>query len=491
MVDIIQEAIKILGTINEGYMPGLAYDTAWAAKVPESRSSTKPLFPKSLLWLITSQNEDGSWGAEIEYYYDRLISTLASIIAFKKTHKSEKFKELIESGEDYIWYNIKRLYSEPQETVGFELIFPSLMVEAEGLGLNLPYREKFYEPLKEKKMKLAIGELIESENSTVTYSLEFMGEYATKNLLLKAQNVNGSISNSPSATAFMLTRFFNDHAFNYLNRVLDYNSGSSMTLFPFDVFEIAWVVDYFLKAGLPLENLLQPKINYLANLWSEKGISMSKIYYSHDLDDTTTVFNILNQTKRNVNINVIENYETDSHFNCYPAERSPSPQVNIKTLKVVKDYANYSRRDEVIDKILKFLSKERMQESYWIDKWNMSPYYCTGLAVEAIADLDDSLTGPAVDWMLKTQNYDGSWGQKIGTMEETSYALLALIDYHMDVEKIDTSAIINGLNYLEQNYQKDRYPELWIGKGLYCPYYVVKAGVQTALYMGKKLMANF
>jgi halimadienyl-diphosphate synthase len=340
-------------------------------------------------------------------------------------------------------------------------------------------------------MKLAIGELIESEISTVTYSLEFMGEYASKNLLFKAQNVNGSISNSPSATAFMLTKFYNEHAFNYLNRVLEYNSGSSMTLFPFDVFEIAWVLDYYLKAGIPVEDLFLSKINYLANLWSDKGISMSKLYYSHDLDDTTTVFNILNQTNRNVNLNVIENYESDTHFNCYPKERSPSPQVNIKTLKIVRDNSNYSRQDEVIDKIIKFLSKERIQESYWVDKWNMSPYYCTGLALEAIGDLDNSLTSPALDWIIKTQNYDGSWGQKIGTMEETSYSLLALIDYHINVEKIDTSPIFNGLKFLEKNYQKDKYPELWIGKGLYCPYYVVKAGVQAAMYLGNKHISDF
>lgn len=490
MIDILQDAIKILNTIDEGYMPGLAYDTAWAAMVPESSGSIKPLFPKSLLWLITSQHLDGSWGAEIEYYYDRLISTLASIVAFKKTYKTTKFNDLIEAGEDYIWYNIKRLKNEPQETVGFELIFPSLMLEAEKLNLNLPYREKSYEPLKEKKMKLAIGELIESENSTVTYSLEFLGEFASKNLLIKAQNVNGSISNSPSATAFMLTKLFNENAYKYLNRVLEYNSGSSMTLFPFDVFENAWVIEYYLKAGLPVENYFSPKIDYLANQWSDKGISMSKLYYSHDLDDTTTVFNILNKTKHNVDIRVIEKYETDTHFNCYPSERSPSPQVNIKTLKVVNENTDYLRRDVVIDKILKFLSKERRKDSYWVDKWNVSPYYCTGLALEAIGDLENSLSSRALDWILKTQNYDGSWGQRIGTMEETSYALLALMDYHKSVEKIDTTPIINGLRFLDENYEKNIFPELWIGKGLYCPYYVVKAGVLSAMYLGKKEADN-
>ena len=69
MEDITQEAIKILGNLKDGYMPGLAYDTARTAMVPESSTTDKPLFPKSLLWLITSQNKDGSWGSEIDYSY--------------------------------------------------------------------------------------------------------------------------------------------------------------------------------------------------------------------------------------------------------------------------------------------------------------------------------------------------------------------------------------------------------------------------------------
>jgi halimadienyl-diphosphate synthase len=485
MIDINEQAVKLLNTIDEGFMPGLAYDTAWAAMVPESSGSTKPLFPKSMLWLITAQRQDGSWGAEFEYFYDRLVSTLGSIIALKKTFKAEKFQKLIELGEDYIWYNIKQLQTEPQQTVGFELIFPSLMAEAEVLGLNLPYREKFYEPLKDKKLKLAIGELIASENSTVTYSLEFLGDLISKNILLQIQNVNGSISNSPSATAFMLTKLYNERAYNYLNRVLDFNGGSAMTLFPFDVFETAWVIEYFLKSGIPIENHILSKIEALYKLWSEKGISMSRIYYSEDLDDTTTVFNILQKTNHDVNIKVIEHYESDSHFNCYPSELSPSPQVNIKVLNVLKNNKNYSRREEVIEKILKFLSQERHQNSFWLDKWNISPYYCTGLALEAVGDFDNSLSGDALDWIIKTQNYDGSWGQRNGSMEESAYALLALMNYHMNIEKIDTSIIANGLKYLENNYNTDFYPELWIGKGLYCPYNVAKACVLSALYLGK------
>jgi hypothetical protein len=488
MINLNQEAVKILNDLDGGYMPGLAYDTAWAAMVPEEKTSNKPLFPGSMLWLITNQHDDGSWGADIDYSYDRLISTLAAIIALKKTHKTEKFKNIIDSGEEYIWYNIQRLKEDPQETVGFELLYPALMTEAEELGLNLPYRVKPFEPLKERKLKLIIGELISSHNTTVTFSMEFLGDYASKKLLKRAQNINGSISNSPSATAFMMTKMHDEDAYNYLKNVLKYNSGSSMTLFPFDVFETAWVIDNFLKSELPVQNHYMQKLDNLYSQWSpERGISMSKLYYYEDLDDTATVFYLLNQTNHEVEPNVFEAYEDTTHFNCYPSERGASPIVNIRVLKAISGLKKYKRKEEIIEKILKYLYSEQREHAYWIDKWNVSPYYCTGQAIEAIKDLDHNLTGKAVDWIVNSQNIDGSWGSKEGTQEETSYATLALLWYHKNIEKIDTSIIKSGQNFLENNFQNDNYPELWIGKGLYCPKNVIKASILAAIHWCKKI----
>ena len=486
MIDLTQEAVKLLNNLNGGYMRGLAYDTAWAATIPESKTSKKPLFPGSLLWLITNQTDNGSWGGTVDFSYDRLVSTLASIIAFKKTHKAEKFQEIIKKGEEFIWFNIQRLRTEPQETVGFELIFPALMLEAEKLGLNLPYSERFFEPLKEKKLNLIISELITSQNTTVTFSLEFLGEYATEKLLRRAQNINGSISNSPSATAFMLTKMFNDSAYDYLRTVLEFNSGSSMTLYPFDVFEVAWVVDNFMKTGLPVENNYLAKIEELSSSWTERGISMSKYYDFQDLDDTATVFHLLRETNHKVDPQVLEIYEDTTHFNCYPSERSASPIVNIRVLKAIRNFKEYKRHDEVIEKIINFLYTEQKENSYWLDKWNISPYYCTSQAIEALGDLDPSMTEKALNWIIRTQNIDGSWGLKLGTQEETSYALLALLYYHNHIEKIDTDIMKNGLRYLENNIKNDLYPELWIGKGLYCPYNVIRASILSAIYLCRK-----
>jgi halimadienyl-diphosphate synthase len=60
-------------------MRGVAYDTAWVARL--ANDSGKPLFPRALEWLLKHQRRDGSWGGGVEYYHDRVVSTLSAVNA--------------------------------------------------------------------------------------------------------------------------------------------------------------------------------------------------------------------------------------------------------------------------------------------------------------------------------------------------------------------------------------------------------------------------
>jgi len=64
-IDLQKEVTKLLGSLNAGCMSGIAYDTAWLAKVTQEETSP---FPWSLNWVSNNQREDGSWGGKIEYY---------------------------------------------------------------------------------------------------------------------------------------------------------------------------------------------------------------------------------------------------------------------------------------------------------------------------------------------------------------------------------------------------------------------------------------
>jgi len=85
MLDCVHEAKNLLNRLDMGHMRGVAYDTAWVARL--ANDSGKPLFPESIKWLIAHQKEDGSWGGDVEYYHDRVVSTLSSLLALEKSKK--------------------------------------------------------------------------------------------------------------------------------------------------------------------------------------------------------------------------------------------------------------------------------------------------------------------------------------------------------------------------------------------------------------------
>jgi len=112
---------------NPNYLSPSAYDTAWLAW----------LYPEARAWLIDAQRPDGSWGAELEYYHDRVIATLAAINAIAATSANAHDLKRVEQGIRYLEGTIPRLAEDVYETIGFELLLPSLVHIGQTLGLKL------------------------------------------------------------------------------------------------------------------------------------------------------------------------------------------------------------------------------------------------------------------------------------------------------------------------------------------------------------------
>src|ERR1044071_7168625 len=135
MTDLIS---KLVDEIGPGHMGSTAYDTAWAARLGEIDWN---LSSHALSWLAGNQLPDGSWGAPAPmYYHDRVLCTLAAMIALSYRGRREHDKLQIERGK----YALERivsgatqgLQSDPNgATVGFKLIAPTLAAEAEKLGI--------------------------------------------------------------------------------------------------------------------------------------------------------------------------------------------------------------------------------------------------------------------------------------------------------------------------------------------------------------------
>ena len=117
---------KLIDEIGPGHMGSTAYDTAWAARLGEIDWN---LSSHGLAWLAENQLPDGSWGArEPFYHHDRVICTLAAMIALSYRGRRGQDKVQIENGklalERIVGGATVGLQADPNgATIGFEMVY--------------------------------------------------------------------------------------------------------------------------------------------------------------------------------------------------------------------------------------------------------------------------------------------------------------------------------------------------------------------------------
>ena len=479
-IDVADASTNIIKDLGPGKAYGIPYDTAWAALHEE-------IFPESTTWLTREQMQDGSWGGGVEYFHDRLVSTLASILTLSKAKRSRSYQDQVERGETYLSENLQRVKEEEHSTIGFELLFPTLMEEAERLKLNVPYlHDDYIHRIRETKLSLIYNDLVYNGNTSLSFSAEFLGDAFDITKARELLNPNGSVGNSPSATAYYLISKMKPEAFAYLETVLGVNAdGSVLPVYPFDVFEKTWAFYHFDKLDLPVKSAFRRHLKAIKDSWSKRGVGITK-HAIIDSDDAAVAFNFLASMGESPDPNVFNNWEKDDFFQCFEYERDPSLSSNVHILDSVKDLKGYRNRDDAVDKILSFLESGRRGDGSWQDKWHLSPFYITSHAVIAVHGLNDKLVEDAVSWILENQKPNGMWGFNNGTKEETAYALWTLLYYNDHVTPIDEQILIQGLDQLAQRGGAAKHEELWIAKGLYCPVNVVDSLILAVLHKAEK-----
>ena len=162
--------------------------------------------------------------------------------------------------------------------------------------------------------------------------------------------------------------------------------------------------------------------------------------------------------------------------------------TNIHVLDIARLSPTFPDRENVIEKLIKFLEREMQPNGYWMDKWHASPYYTTGHAIIALSDICPSLARKGISWILDSMNSNGTWGYNGGTLEETAYAIQALMHYHRRVEHINLECIQQAVHMLSSRKCLSllgNSEELWIGKVLYTPIRVVLSLAVSAQFMSK------
>jgi halimadienyl-diphosphate synthase len=486
MFDLTSDARQLLGELDQVAMSNTAYDTAWVARVPEGNGSSAPAFPEALEWLQQRQYPDGSWGSGIAYYHDRVISTLAAVVTLAEHSTDSQYAGAVQRGEQYIQQSMQFLHRDPFETVGFELIFPTLLKKARRLGLDLPDGTGKYTRIRQEKLKKIPKDLIYSREVTTAHSLEFMGGELDVDRTSTLQEGNGSFGNSPSATAYFLSEHGDSAAARqYLAETVDVCGGAARPLHPVEIFNKNWVLYNLDVAGLldELKEEAKPHLDYIYETWDpQRGVGFSRQYSVPDLDDTAVAFKLLRQAGYNVAPDVFAYYEIGDRFICFPYERNPSLGVHVHLFDALRVCPDSALQPPMVEKALGFY-RAQVRNAQWTDKWHTSPFYILSHAVIAAIGYDDDLARDQVKCIIASQHPDGSWGYYGSTSEETAYCLQALMVYHNRVEPVDRAVLYHAAQYLYDNYQTQSYPALWIDKCLYCPTHIVRSAIISALWM--------
>ncbi len=463
------------------------YDTSWAAQLTEKDGSLA--YPDLLRGLIDRQQPDGGWGSRVDHGHDRLLTTLAVVLLLARIGHRRHDKELRAAGERVIWKEARELDHDGQATVGFELILPSLLERAKVAGLNLPYAHlRHYEVARATKLSLLPKNHIFESRTTALFSLEAFTDNFDLNGAARLLQPDGSMANSPSATAALLgqvgdwrVRFPRSTA--YLEDLLwNYESGLP-AMAPCGIFTRAWVLHYLQYGGLlsGQEDLLRPHYRYLLEHLGDDGVGFSPHVFP-DSDDTAVTLLALHRAGYDVDGSCLLRYERDEHFAVYPRELDPSISANLHILEALETLPA-TVRGRAGEKIVGYVLGARQPGGYWEDKWHASAYYPTSQALIALLPHAPEQMGVTLDWLLSTQQADGSWGQYMPTAEETALVLLALLTYYRAGRPVAREPLHLAARYLLANEMpfKDDYPELWIAKVLYAPALVIRSIVLTAL----------
>jgi halimadienyl-diphosphate synthase len=492
-MNIQQEILQVINQMGKGNgaISPSVYDIAWIAQLSEEGLD---IGKKALEWLRANQLPDGSWGeASILYPHERLICTLIASITLAKHGDNQDQARLIHAVNAIDKY-INKLDQDPfGETIGFEMIVPTLYKEARQLGLLVQDHAYLNKLAKMRRAKInALPDGFINRNSTVIFSAEMLQseEYA----LLDRPNMieqNGSIGCSPAASVWYYKNFPNsssqDLILNFLEKVVSENDLVPYIV-PIDVFEIAWSLwNIALLPNLEADTIerCQPLLDFLESLWGPRGLSAVSEFPVPDGDTTAMVHEVMSLFNRPIPIDGLLSFEGSNYFRCYQIESNPSISTNVHVLGALKNAG--LPPDHPTPKIVRnFLYNSRLSNAYWNDKWHTSPYYTTGHAVIASTNYDHDLAAPAVEWMINTQNENGGWGYYLSTAEETAYALQALSVWHMHYGNVPLEVLRNGKAWL-QVHAEDPQPFLWIGKSLYKPILVVRTAILSALALTENL----
>jgi halimadienyl-diphosphate synthase len=479
VVDAAERVNRLLAGLGQRPVAAMAYATAWAARL--TADDGRPEFPRARQWLREHQHADGSWGGVVPNPYDRLVSTLAAVLAL---HDADDHwaAASVRSGVDYLRGHATDWQGAVGEPIGFEVVAPHLVARAGAVGLLSMGGLSELTALRDDKLARIPSGALTTRPTPLLYSLEVLGELAPPREVAGFAAVNGSMANNPAATAALWSATREQAALDYLHAAAwSTGDGGMPEIFPISVFEPGWVVYLLHRAGLGTVEAKR-HVERLVELagGARLGLGVSPEFPVPDSDDTAMVANVAHAFGHD-NTALLESllrFEGDDHFVGFQHERGTPVSANARVLEALGRQPE--RFAAQVAKATAFLLDSRRDGAWWYDKWHLSPHYATAQAVFALADSRPGILSGTRRWLLDGQHPDGSWGMAGGLPEETAYAVLSLDAMGDRHGPVPSDTMRRAGDYLGEHVDDLDFAELWIGKGLYTPPAVVRAAVLAA-----------
>ncbi len=474
MQEVVAELDKILESIAKGNVPKpvpSVYDTAWVALVEESG---RPLFPECVDWIMKNQRKDGGFGVSPDVYiFDSLLSTASAVLVL---HKYGKPKEL-DKAINFISKNLDRLAEvEYEQSVGFEVLFIKLLETIVELGYQIDLAHPVissYKQMREAKLAALPKQYIFSKTTSLLHSIEGIGKLTKTEYesLLSLQSSNGSMLNSPSATAFLYMRTGQTKLLKYLNKVIDTTGGYMPVNFPLDNFSGLWVLNMLDRVGLlaRFETRVRSILDNIYKYWDDqKGISWSKEIDLPDLDDTAVAYRLLKKYKYAVDADALKEFFHKGNISCFKGELHGGVSHNANLLITLD---SIKKRDEVLDAMkqaaIDFITKKQKKKGYWSDKWHLSNIYATTNSITAMRKHNQESCQRGINWLVNSRKA-GRWG----TLEEDGYALICLNENRDLLNRGEYQQIIKEYRAATTFAETNGADSLWIDKVLYTDYFI-------------------
>jgi len=521
-------------------MSASIYETTLVSSI--EGTNHEPLFPDLLMKMIELQSTEW-YNLQIRrksaISHQAFLCTLVLINALLKFNLNKQHDKVIRKGIKFLQKAIPIIKDDTINFVGSEIIIPDQiesLIEQTKKRSDLLSKENIqtlksllsnYENIRKSKL----DNFSMNKPSATWFSLESLPENLLDiNILNHFITNNGQFMSSPSGTGTIYKLSPNPKILDYFEdaKAATSNRGLPIT-YPMNIFESIWVIGALINCDFSKKfiiNNFKPLLESIEENFSDHGTGSAK-NFPPDCDDTARAvfsFNYLNVNSKYTTQTLKQWYvEEGKYFKTYHHEKDASVSANVHALQAFLESDNVPKNEkaDLWDNIISLFEntaiKDSSTDAYWTDKWMSSPIYTVEGVIYTITKYQDqfpqretNIHHKAINWLLTKQHDSGGFQTYIEygpTMEETAYALIAMIHYfryyknrnvlqntdeNTELKKKLLLSIKKGFSFLEKNKEQimnvDAHPPLWTCKALFSPYKIVITYVLGAYLFSKQFL---